>query len=72
MGWFLYDDGLGHERVNLSKPMITSTATRIIIIIIIIITKIITTTALTTIIVKMKTRATTTSKIAISEIPKKQ
>ena len=71
MGWFLYDDGLGHERVNLSKPMITSTATRIIIIIIII-TKIITTTALTTIIVKMKTRATTTSKIAISEIPKKQ
>ena len=70
MGWFLYDDGLGHERVNLSKPMITSTATRIIIIIII--TKTMTTTALTTIIVKMRTRATTTSKIAISEILKKQ
>ena len=69
MGWFLYDDGLCHERVNLPKPMITSTATRIIIIII---TKTITTTALTTIIVKMKTRATTTSEIAISEILKKQ
>ena len=68
MGWFLYDDGLGHERVNLPKPMITSTATRIIIII----TKTMTTTALATIIVKMRTRAATTSKIAISEILKKQ